>query len=156
MRIGTDNSIKRTEKSASASRAKQTDSVFSIASAPEVEGDDASVEETSSLAPSFATGGLGSLLSLQEVQLDKPPNQQAYDYGKGLLLQLRNLQTELLAGGVSLARLDSMQNLMRQNRAKAVGNPALDNPALQDIITQIETRIAIEMAKYGRDIQLKS
>ncbi len=155
MRVSTDNSVKKNEKTLGAGRAKRASgagAVFSVGAAGgaiDAIDDLADTDGSSELAGGIATSGIGSLLSLQEVQFNEQQDQGALDYGKGLITQLRQLQSELLRGDIEITRLNAMQYFINSNRGKAS-----NSLALQGIIAQIETRVAVEMAKYGQDIGL--
>ncbi len=150
MRINSGSSVKRndgTGKAKRGERASASDAVFSVSSDDKIEETD----ETSGAGDiaGSALGGIGALLNLQEVQLGEQSNQQAADYGKGLIEQLRQLQSELLRGDVSMYRLNTIQQFINHHR-----NKAAHSLALKGVISQIETRVAVEMAKYGQEIAL--
>ncbi|MCH9852434.1 MAG: flagellar assembly protein FliX [Alphaproteobacteria bacterium] len=153
MRINNGSSIKGNGRLTATKRtgpASTSDAVFSVNSDDKIEETDeaSGTGEAGDIAGS-ALGGIGALLNLQEVQLGEQHNQQAADYGQGLIEQLRQLQAELLRGDITIHRLNAIQKFINHNRSRAAHSLALGA-----VISQIETRVAVEMAKYGQDIAL--
>ncbi len=152
MRINSSNSVKKNDgvgKAKRSEKATASDAVFSVSSDNIEEIDEASGADGAADIAGSALGGIGALLNLQEVQLGEQSNQEAADYGKGLIEQLRQLQSELLRDDVTMYRLNTIQQFINHHR-----NKAAHSLALKGVIAQIETRVAIEMAKYGQDIAL--
>lgn len=108
-----------------------------------------SASETQESGPSLQTGevsatSLANLLSLQEVADDNAPRKKLVQQGNQMLDVLERLRRQLLLGTLpphligELSRQVSQQKLM------------INDPALNDIISDIELRAAVELAKLER------
>ncbi len=104
-------------------------------------------EETAAALGPAATAplaALSSLLSIQEVSDKADDRRRAVLHGNDLLDELRELQIGLVQGSVSEESLRSIARLLDQPR------PAIDDPALDQILSEIELRAAVELAKLER------
>lgn len=83
---------------------------------------------------------MSALIAAQMMDDDAPEKRQR-QHGKDLLDYLDSLRLDMLSGGISAA---TVQNLVREARAQV--GVVLD-PKLAEIISDIETRAAVELAK---------
>ena len=122
-----------------ASRAKPTGggSGFSL---PTVGGASAA----SGVAQAGGVAGLGSLDALLALQANLDPlerKRRAVKRAGGLLDLLDALKISVLDGDVSTTTLSNLKNAVRQHREST------DDPKLESILNEIETRAAVEAAK---------
>ncbi len=97
-------------------------------------------------APSMAAsvGGIASvqaLIALQETGGPLERRKKAMDRGARLLDVLDQIKVALLDGDLDSGALDRLSRAIREERAKT------DEPGLEDLLNQIETRAAVEQAK---------
>jgi len=86
-----------------------------------------------------------ALLALQEVE-DSTSNQaRARQRAERLIDHLRGIQLDLLEGRMSRDRLEEIQETVQERRESS------DDPRLDALLNDIETRAAVELAKYQRD-----
>ncbi len=85
----------------------------------------------------------GATILLQNTD-DEGGQKQAFQYGSDLLNTLKDLQLDLLTGGVSRLRLELLQAQINNK----TGMFAAVAPALQGLIADIELRVAVELAKF--------
>lgn len=122
-----------------ASRAKASSSGASF-SLPSVNG-------ASGAASTAAVGGLagvGSLSALLALQATGDPlerRKRAVKRADGLLDILGEVKIALLDGDVSTATLDRLTRAIREQREST------DDPRLEGVLNEIETRAAVEKAK---------
>ena len=109
--------------------------------APHDADDDAPA--SAAVAGGGAIGGLDALLALQSVDDPLTGRKRAARRGHDLLDALEQLKADLLAGRVSMDRLERLT-------AKVKLREPSDDPALEDLIDQIELRAQVELAKLGR------
>ncbi|SCA57879.1 Flagellar assembly regulator FliX [Candidatus Terasakiella magnetica] len=90
---------------------------------------------------------MDSILSIQEVgDATEEENRRAlFQRGEDILERLSEIQREILAGGISVERLQNLAHLLRSRRE------TVEDPALQQIIDEIELRAEVEIAKWGRN-----
>lgn len=101
------------------------------------------VEETEGSAPTGGVKSIGSINILQEVNPDGHKKRELVDKGNQMLDKLEEIRDSLLFGNISISRL---QNLKRIIDGVESNN---DDPELADLIEQIKTRAAVELAKLG-------
>lgn len=97
------------------------------------------IEESSSLQTFSVT-------ALDTVLLDMSRPQQRFesvDYGHELLNKLDNLKTALLTGNIPQQDLLTLEQIIASNKQQAT------DVKLQEILQEIETRVAVELAKLG-------
>jgi len=94
------------------------------------------------LATSQPLSAAGSLLLLQEVSDEELRRQQAMQHSRSALEGLEELRRELLFGGVPADRLGSMRQKLTNLRQAMQGNPEL-----AEVMSDIELRLAVEIAK---------
>jgi hypothetical protein len=91
-----------------------------------------------------ALASVGALLALQAVEDPLQKRRRAVTRAGKILDALDALKIGLLEGGAASGDLDQLMRAVRDERAEQ------DDPGLQDLLNQIETRAAVELAKQGR------
>ena len=86
---------------------------------------------------------LDAILALQAVEDPLLKKRRAVKRGRSLLDNLEALKAELVIGKVSEGRLERMLSLVRQARERI-------DPDLDAVIEDIELRVLVELAKFGR------
>lgn len=89
----------------------------------------------------FSVTALSSLFF--DEQSNQPHKQQAFVYGNNLLDQLETIRMSLISGKLPKESLDQLMKILA-NRPKLEIDPELEN-----LIREIETRAAVELAKLG-------
>jgi len=103
-----------------------------------------SASRAAGAAPIMAMGGLDAILALQGVEDSlNAPRRKAVKRGQGLLDGLEAVRADLLVGRVSVERLDDLMVLVGQARARSL-------PQLDALLDDIELRVRVELAKFGR------
>ncbi len=87
---------------------------------------------------------VSALLALQGVEDPLSRKKRAMGRAGRILDMLDDLKVAMLEGAASPATLDNLARTVREERA------ATDDPGLEDVLNQIETRAAVELAKLGR------
>ena len=87
---------------------------------------------------------VGALLALQAVDDPLQRRRRAVSRAGKILDALDTLKISLLEGETSPTSLDQLMQAVRAERA------ATDDPGLQGVLNEIETRAAVELAKQGR------
>ena len=105
------------------------------------QADSAAASRPAAAAPLAA---LSSLLSIQEVSDMADDRRRAVLHGNDLLDELRDLQIGLVQGSIPEELLRGIARLLDRPR------PAIDDPALNQILGEIEVRAAVELAKLER------
>lgn len=104
------------------------------------------VEETpappTSAAPASITMA-GALMALQQVEDATTGRSRGLKRAEAMLDDLNEMHRALLLGGIPAARLQMMAKSL-QERQSDHGDPRLDN-----ILADIELRVAVELAKRG-------
>jgi hypothetical protein len=90
-----------------------------------------------------ALGGLNAILALQEVPDPSSRRRRALQRGEDLLDQLERIRMGLLSGTLSREQLRRIGLLLEERRE------SLDDPALAEVLAEIELRAAVELAKFG-------
>jgi hypothetical protein len=106
-------------------------------------------DETASAAGTSATSAISqidALLSLQEAGdgTSGGANQRARDRGENLLGQLERIRIGLLTGGVPATALQHLGHILQSHREKNM------DPALAEVLDEIELRVQVELAKHQR------
>jgi Class II flagellar assembly regulator len=83
--------------------------------------------------------------SLLNFHLITPQEQKAIEYGESLLGILQRVQEQILLGVLSYNDLKNLENALNND---ALLN--LDKQHLSDIISDIQVRVAVELAKYTK------
>ena len=103
--------------------------------------------EATGAAPATGVSGVSSMGALLALQAEEGPlerRRRAVSRAGRILDSLDGLKLSILEGAASPASLQSLVNAVREERAEA------DDPRLQDLLNEIETRAAVELAKLGR------
>jgi len=85
--------------------------------------------------------GVEALLALQDVESPTERKRRSVKRASRLLDQLDGLKVALLGGELSAGQIDSLARAVREQRA------ATDDPQLEAVLDEIETRAAVELAK---------
>lgn len=91
-----------------------------------------------------ATTSVGALLAVQEVSDATDRKKQGYTRGRDLLQELEQIRLGLLLGTVPRARLESLMRMLKARRGD------YSDAGLNEIISEIEVRAAVELAKFER------
>ncbi len=100
-------------------------------------------------APAAVTGasgvggvmGVEALLALQDVESATERKRRSVGRASRMLDELDGLKVALLGGDLDPAQLDRLARAVREQRA------ATEDPKLEDLLDEIETRAAVELAK---------
>ena len=109
-----------------------------------------SVDEAEEAAEAQRMAGLdgvmtvSALLALQGVEDPLSRRKRAMGRASRLLDMLDDLKLAMLEGVASPATLENLARTVREERAST------DDQGLNDVLNQIETRAAVELAKLGR------
>ncbi len=97
-------------------------------------------------APVTGVEAVDALLAIQEVDPvgEDDRRSRAHRRGERLLDQLDEIRLGLLSGGVAAGRLDEIAALVAEKRGSG------DDPALDQVLDEIELRVKVELAKLGR------
>ncbi len=102
-------------------------------------------EQSAPAAPAMPVSGVNPLLSLQEVSEEESRRQRSLQQGRQSIDILEQLRREILTGQASpdmIARMQQQVDQMRQNLPPG--------PKLQEIMSEIELRLAVEAAKLEK------
>src|SRR5579862_5862144 len=86
------------------------------------------------------------LFALQEVADELSGRRKAAARGAALLDRLDELRLGLLSGKMPRAQLEALRQLAREH------GPTADDPKLAAILSDIELRVAVELAKLDRSV----
>jgi hypothetical protein len=100
-------------------------------------------KSASETAKTASLSGLDPLYALQEVSGEEERKKQMRQ-GKRMLELLEEIRDGLLAGSMPESRLLELEKLVHTQRAATV------DPRLLNLLSEIETRAAVELAKLGR------
>lgn len=95
------------------------------------------------LSGSGPIGGLDALLSLQAVDDPGQRDRQAKSRAHGILDRLEELRIDLLAGRVSVGRLQHIVETLGRSREQ------VEDPRLADLLDDVDLRAHVELAKLG-------
>ncbi|MBU1335559.1 MAG: flagellar assembly protein FliX [Devosia sp.] len=93
--------------------------------------------------PMQAMAGIDSILALQSVEGPLTARKKAVRRGASLLDLLDEIKTDLLIGRVSADSLDGMVAMLSEMRERSL-------PGLDSLLDDIELRVRVELAKFGR------
>jgi hypothetical protein len=112
--------------------------------AKEVASQDPSTDPVSGAAPAYA---VDALLAIQEVEdaTTGGGNSRGRQWGGDVLDRLDAIRLGLLTGGIPVSELRSITDLVTRQRQN------VSDPALQEILDEIELRARVELAKHERD-----
>jgi hypothetical protein len=88
-----------------------------------------------------AVMGVEALLALQDVETATERKRRSVNRAGRLLDELDGLKVALLGGDLDAGQLDRLARAVREQRA------ATEDPKLEAILDEIETRAAVELAK---------
>jgi len=86
-------------------------------------------------------GGVEALLALQQVESPTERRRRSVNRAGRLLDKLDELKIALLGGELSQGQLEGLARAIREQRAET------DDPKLEAVLDEIETRAAVELAK---------
>jgi hypothetical protein len=89
-----------------------------------------------------ATTSVGALLAVQEVSDATDEKKQGFARGRDLLQELEEIRLGLLLGAVPRVRLERLMRMLEARRG------AYSDAKLNEIISEIEVRAAVELAKF--------
>ena len=122
-----------------ASNTRRTSSTgFSLPDAP------AAPEETRSAAPPKAAASIDALLAMQGVEDPTERLKRSVARGRGALDVLDDLKLGLLSGNLDTATMNRLRDAAA-NLKSSSGDPGLDA-----VLSEIELRVEVELAKAGQ------
>jgi hypothetical protein len=107
-------------------------------------GDIGANAPTGSAQAAAPAGAIGGLLALQAAGGEIERRERAIRRGRGVLDGLDRLKIALLSGGISAADLLGIRSALMQQKDQ------LEDPALQDLLAQIDLRAEVELAKLAQ------
>jgi hypothetical protein len=93
--------------------------------------------------PMQAATGIDAILALQAVDEPLTGRKKAMRRGASLLDLLDDIKADLLVGRISADRLDQMVAMLSEARERPL-------PGLDGVLDDIELRVRVELAKFGR------
>ncbi|MHA6690175.1 flagellar assembly protein FliX [Devosia sp. A449] len=93
--------------------------------------------------PMQAMAGIDSILALQAVEEPLTAKKKVVRRGASLLDLLDEIKSDLLIGRVSTDQLDQMVSVLSEMRDRSL-------PGLDSLLDDIELRVRVELAKFGR------
>lgn len=103
----------------------------------------AAPSRVSTAAPAMSMTGIDAILALQAVGGPLEGRKRAVRRGRTLLDQLDAIKADLLLGRVNAEQLDDMMATLAELRQQ--GDPGLDS-----VLDDIDLRVRVELAKFGR------
>ncbi len=100
-------------------------------------------EKTTSAAATGPASAVDALLALQEVNPDRESRKKAMRRANDMLDRLDEIRHGLLMGQIPKDRLEALARLVREQK------PQLADPRLAEILSDIELRVEVELAKLG-------
>ncbi|MBU1304365.1 MAG: flagellar assembly protein FliX [Alphaproteobacteria bacterium] len=94
-------------------------------------------------APVASAAGIDAILALQGVEGPLEGKKKAVRRGRSLLDTLDDFKADLLVGQVSPDRLDKLSAMLSEFRERST-------PELDAVLDDIELRVQVELAKFGR------
>lgn len=105
--------------------------------------DEPQAARVASAQPTVAASSIDALLALQAVDDPLLGRRKAIRRGTALLDTLEQVKADLLIGQVSEGRLNQLMALIGQARER-------NQSGLDDVLDDIELRVRVELAKFGR------
>lgn len=93
--------------------------------------------------PVQAAAGIDAILALQAVDGPLSGKKKALRRGASLLDMLDEIKTDLLIGRISADRLDQLTTTLSEVRERSL-------PGLDALLDDIDLRVRVELAKFGR------
>jgi hypothetical protein len=87
--------------------------------------------------------GIDAILALQAVGGPLEGKKKALRRGRSLLDALEDIKADLLIGQVTAERLDNLATMLSEIRERS-------DPALDGVLDEIDLRVQVELAKFGR------
>lgn len=103
----------------------------------------------SGIVDNVTVEGVDAILAMQEAGSsteEKTRSKQARAYGEDLLNKLAIIQDGLLSGAIAKDQLADIAHKIRTGRTK------VQDPALNQLLDEIELRAEVEIAKYTRNL----
>ncbi len=97
--------------------------------------------QVSSVSNVSGVMGVQALLALQDVETATERRRRSVGRAGRLLDELDGIKVALLGGDLSQAQLDRLSRAVREQRS------ATEDPKLEAVLDEIETRAAVELAK---------
>lgn len=110
------------------------------------EDSDLQMDDTTDIAEVQSKPFIKSLSLLKLSHLSQSQELEIVTYGEDLLAQLQDLQCHLLMGDISYEDLEVLDNTFQRLPESL---PAMSKD-LQDIVNNIQVRVAVELAKFHR------
>jgi hypothetical protein len=110
------------------------------------EESDPQMDDTTDIAEVQSKPFIKSLSLLKLNHLSESHELEIVSYGEDLLSQLQDLQCHLLMGDISYEDLEVLDNTFQRLPESL---PAMSKD-LQDIVNNIQVRVAVELAKFHR------
>ena len=104
-------------------------------------------ERAGGVTNASGVGSIDALVALQGVGDSPDKEREALDHGESLLDRLDELRLDLLSGRIPQSRLEKLRDSLADRAWRQGAN---HNPALLGVLAEIETRVAVELAKLGR------
>lgn len=104
-------------------------------------------ERSGAVQGTAALASIDALMALQGVGSQDERKREAVAHGEGLLDELDALRLDILSGRVPLSRLEMLRGRLAEQAWRA---GASDDAKLRGLLAEIETRVAVELAKLGR------
>lgn len=101
-------------------------------------------EETTQPAGVTSLPQMGALLALQELTGRGEGNAKAFQRGEDILAELNDLRMGLLTGLIPPSKLKNLAALVKESLNETI------DPALQDILRDIELRALVEIEKFNK------
>ena len=101
-----------------------------------------SSDGTSDTSGIGGVASVGGLLALQEVSDEEVARNETVKHGNNLIKSLEALRQSLLLGNVPIDVLRTLETRLKTQRQATI------DPALHEIMDDIELRAAVELAKY--------
>lgn len=98
---------------------------------------------TAAAAPVAGMTGIDAILALQAVDGPLEGKKKTIRRGRSLLDTLDAIKADLLIGRVSTDRLDALVGMLGEMRERSL-------PGLDSVLDDIELRVRVELAKFGR------
>jgi hypothetical protein len=98
---------------------------------------------TASAAPVAGMTGIDAILALQAVDGPLEGKKKIIRRGRSLLDTLDEIKADLLIGHVSADKLDGLGAMLSEIRERSL-------PGLDAVLDDIELRVRVELAKFGR------
>ena len=100
-------------------------------------------QAASSAGPAAPLASVDALLSLQEAPTSTEGRSKGLNRANLMLESLEEIRRGILLGSIPMSKLKSLATVARERKA------ATKDPALEEILTDIELRAEVELAKLG-------